>query len=307
MASIVRVVQIDEATYRDRDGEVERSQPYVVETTGPVTDLQIRRSGLIPRYRDPHPQGDSIVSEVEIGERRGYVRATSGIYDVTVRYTSDEASVPEEEDPTSRPTVTSMRSEKVRVRTVLDADGQPMLNTAGDLIEEEVDETHYVFHARRNFAALPRWIEDYADAVNIDDVRIRGFTWRAGHVRMEGISLPGELVWENGVPYIPFEWTARYRPRRPWNEPLLNRGFHELDAQLLEDAFTSGQDPADFRVLKPITIGDPEELITEPAWLDENGVAFRDAEGRVRVPRPEEIILLPRKRHLELPFRVLPW
>ena len=87
-------------------------------------------------------------------------------------------------DPLGMPAAITMDTELRDVPAIFDADGNPLMNAAGDLMTDPpatrklVDQTISI--SKNIPLRLPSWIQTHPGCVNSDDVTIRGLPWPAG-------------------------------------------------------------------------------------------------------------------------------
>lgn len=244
-----------------------------------LDELAAYRPDLLPYQK--HPKDELALVE----EWNPVRRAGTTIFDVTVEYSRDIEEPEQEENPLARPAKIDWSEVAVQRGTLVDADGVPMRNRAGDLYDPyEFEDVTWVARVQKNVAAWPKWLKSYAGAVNDAPVKIRRETFDKHTLRLRGLELP-DAETENNVRFHALSFELHVK-EEGWNYQPINRGFNELPS--LEDQLVEGLE----EIGRPILIGTPKERPTEPVYLDENGTAYRDEDGNVRTKlEPEEIIV----------------
>lgn len=222
------------------------------------------------------------------------VRDNLGLWDITVDYTT-EVSEEQESNPLAVPAKIELGSvERKRIR-VLDANGKPVLNTAGDLLDDpppEIDESDLVFSVEKNVPIrLPAWILEYRNAVNSDVVRVRGLPCDPGTLKLKGLRI-GDEEEQNKVAFCKLSFELHHR-EDGWTELIPNRGYYE---KVPKTQSTSGSKTADWTRKEVLINGEPAK---EPQMLDAKG-------RRIERPTLENIVLLEFDFAPKRPFNLLP-
>lgn len=206
----------------------------------------------------------------------------------TIRVSYTDAKV---KNPLEAPAVITMRSQSASAYTLVDHQGQVMLNTAGDLFEpQERKERIWVFSIKKNVANYPAWLLDYPECINSDAVRIRGLNCPPKTLALAAISID-DYVEENDVRYLPLSMELHFR-RSTWQTFVPSRGLQELH----EQADDAGGPPTIEKRRIMLKTGEPA---TEPQLLDRDGRWISD-------PTPEAVYLLSFQIPEDKPFSVLP-
>ena len=208
--------------------------------------------------------------------------------EVTYRIASEDRKQDYTLPPTQRPAIITATHESVEVPTAKKQNGDPWINTAGDLIAGHTrTENHWIFSVEKNVANVPTWFLEYADAVNDDAVVIKGLAVDQYHLLLKEPKIPMNPSYEtvNDVEYqfYPISFSLVYNPRT-WETKLYNRGLYEIDP-------TEGY--------RRIT-DDEGEPVDEPQFLDAAGA---------KLPHPvdpEDIVEIAGWDHALLPFNALP-
>lgn len=164
-------------------------------------------------------------------------------WEVVVRYRQE--LVAKEQNPLELPAEITLDAESEEVPVLEDAEGRPLLSTAGGLIAGITEEeTRWIFNFSKNLPGIPRWLLEYRNGVvNNDSVRIGGLTIDAGYLllkqpragKVESASLNGQPV-----EYVPFSFSLVYHPRT-WITRYFNRDLCELKERI--ESWPNRSDP----------------------------------------------------------------
>ena len=237
-------------------------------------------------------------------------------WDLEVRYSTE---VEQLGNPLTMPADITIESNLRDVPAMFDIDGNPIVNTAGDLFTDPpptrkvVDQ---VIKVSKNIGLnLPSWIQTHPGSVNADAIRVRGLIYPPGtlffgpHAVGPENNIPGQgntLSTLQSPPYTTVEWEMWYR-EEGWTELYPNRGYFEIvpvkkQTQTPEDA-KAGKVRVKFPtfqyVRRRITIGPLGDYPPEPVFLDANGAAIIN-------PTFDNIIILEYDGNKKRPFNVLP-
>lgn len=229
-------------------------------------------------------------------------------------------------DPLGMPAVITMDTEMREVPAIFDCFGNPLLNTAGDLMTDPpatrklVDQTISI--SKNVPIKLPDWVQTHPGAVNLDDVQIRGLNWPAGTLWMARRAIGAEqnvpgatetISTLRGTPYTTIDFELWYRADG-WVEYYPNRGFMQLvpkpglkfakGAEIEGGKRTLQQMRAQQRKLPAYdrmrcVVGPLGDLPSEPQFLDLNGQMIIN-------PTFDDVILLAYDGYTKLPFNQLP-
>ena len=271
----------------------EHSRRFVARTTsGRVTSVQVRSYRQCPKPFDPHPNDPQALVLHVTARRR---RRANRVWDIEAVYTTELDRLEQPNNPLQRPAEISIEQVEYELPRVLDKDGQPLTNTAGDLLEGITEaEPGLVLHVQKNVAAWPRWLLSYMNAVNSDAVRLKGLTFPKGTLRLRGLRIPPIQQHERWV-YYPLSFQLHFRGDG-WQPRLLNRGWHEL----VDVPDPESDDPdATVKTKRRIRLANGE-YPSEPQFL------ARDGSWLGEQPDPRRIVVLDHKTKRELPFAALP-
>lgn len=241
---------------------------------------------------------------------------TNHAYSVAVGYRGEIRQ--EDDEPVSlldqQPRI-RMAGEDVEKPVTVDRDGNPIINTAGDLIAGITEyDSVFVFPVSQYVTSLPQWILGYNNATNSDAVRILGLSFQPGFLLFKKPQLGDEQTQQVGrqkITYREFSYELHYH-RDGWVKPILNRGLNELylDKSGPVEAPKPGQTPAEHGELKKRRIRDAEgNPVEEPQFLNRQGglagTLETEGETTLRKVRPEDIVTLKYWTKHARPFRVL--
>ena len=247
----------------------------------------------------------------------------TNFWDLSLRYSTD---VEIAASPLALPAVISIDSVKREIPALYDADGNVIVNMAGDFYTDPPTTrtiTDLVFKFQKNLPLnLPQWITTYPDCVNSDTVVIRGLTCLPGTLYFGALSIgpeeniPGSATSTStlvqGQPYTSVQWELDYR-RDGWTLFLPNWGYFQLVPVRKQAggtiAVSTKTNKGGKMKVKPIPAGYRRERIivgpvgdypSQPIFLDINGAAIIN-------PTPDQIVVLEYDLHDKLPFSgVLP-
>ena len=196
------------------------------------------------------------------------------VWRVAIAWSSKIEQPEEEEDPLARPAKIGTKRVKTTEATLIDGDGLPLLNTAGDLIEGKTrDVSRLVITVQKNLPpGLPRWLDAFADTVNSGPVKIKGRTFDPLTLKFEGPTIPPDEITDNGVAYVPVSFELHHKAET-WRENDLNRGFNQLVTRSVKvwTPTTSAAELTETVTQLEAILLDDGEHPTEPQWLDEDG------------------------------------
>lgn len=159
------------------------------------------------------------------------------------------------------------------------------VNSAGDPFDPPAqrDNSRRTVVVKKNLLAVPSWILDFQDAVNVSAFTVDGFTVPKGLAKMQRVSLSDWQV-RNGIPYRTVTMVIHLN-KNGWKARYLDAGFRQIDPK---------------NPNKRIKIVNDDG--TEPS----NPVLL-DGEGKVlNPPSFEGAVFLEYEKYVEADFNVLP-
>ncbi|MDE2100051.1 MAG: hypothetical protein KGL39_22545 [Patescibacteria group bacterium] len=293
----------------------------VVMTTVKDGPLEIYRALPGLQVYAPHPKDpDALVAEWYAHE----LDRSIGHWVLELRYSTDvEAAL----NPLAVPAVIELDTQIREVAAIYDADGNPVLNTAGDLMTDPaptqklVDQTISI--SKNIGLNLPAWVQTHPGCVNSDDVQIKGLPWPAGtlfcarrHVGPDQ-NVPGTTQTTStlrATPYVTVDLELWYRADG-WVELFPNRGWFQLVPKIKPEfkrtTEVPGQKPLTAQQLRAawrklpaytrqrITVGPLGDFPPEPVFLDANGAAIVN-------PTFDDILLIRYDAYSKVAFNDLP-
>jgi hypothetical protein len=273
-----------------------------------------------PQFRHGQPHYNPAVNATVAGFDADRLGSTKDGWEVAVKYRRqlDE----DEQNPLNRPAEIELDSESEEVPIDRDADGEPLLSSAGGLIAGITEEENrWIFNVSKNLPAIPRWLLDYRNAVNIDAVRIGGLSIAPGYLLLKnprGAKVETVKVRGREVSYVPFSFSLVYNPRS-WITRFYDRDLYDLakvEVEVPDPLGATGVDGQPIGILKEVVQrvritakndqGEDVE-VDEPQFLDGHGRRPRNKDGTVKHPLgPEDIVTIERWTKKRLPFRALP-
>ncbi|MBR9800558.1 hypothetical protein GYB59_02130 [bacterium] len=201
-------------------------------------------------------------------------------YTVTVNYSDDW---PEEPDPRKRPPVYSLKSITHSYTDVMDADGTPFTNTAGDFMQDipERSISAWRLTIKKNLPVTwPDWLkEDFNEAVNKSEIKIAGLKWPKHTLRIADLDI-GEPEEEKIFRFCPMTMVIEFHPKT-WAIKSVSRGLFE---RYVDSGTIAGEPP---KWKKRLILNSNGEPIDEPVFLDKQGTAIREEKKPVSEFLPE--------------------
>lgn len=210
------------------------------------------------------------------------------IWDVNATFASvrDQPYVPGQ-NPLLDPASVTCDSEISMEDAYIDLDGQPTVNTAGDLVQVKIPVPRITFKIRKNVALVTGWLAQVSGVVNDTPVRLKGVLYPRGTLQLWSVHL-GDVEEKNGIEYFVCDLVIKHK-EDGWQYSYLNTGYNEL--RLHPKNRGASFDLVDPKNQKPIMVkercldgadgrsGDP---VTTPVFLDQQG------------QRPRVVILSPK-------------
>lgn len=110
---------------------------------------------------------------------------------------------------------------------------EPVMTSAYEPIEgQEIDDTEFVFEVTWNVEQIPFYLANLSNAINSDQVTIRGIQFPKWSLKFAGFQhsdlLEQELTQFVSQYYYRVQFNLHYR-RQLWITPRIDRGFYKLD------------------------------------------------------------------------------
>ena len=240
------------------------------------------------------------------------------LWEATISYTDDW---PDEPDPRKRAAIYSLQSITHSYTELIDADGVPFLNTAGDFLQDLPAKkiTAWRLTIKKNLPKKwPLWILKFNEAVNKSEIKIAGLKWPKETLKISDLSI-GEPEEENEIQFCSAQMVIEFHPKT-WAIRSINRGTSERYPKFIySDDFFSNEATVEW-LKRPIS--DSEKVpIDKPVFLDENGTAIRDIklkspvdgvfeyQGELKTkfePEDKQIVMLENWNNDRLEFKDLP-
>ena len=200
------------------------------------------------------------------------------------------------ENPLDEPAKLVTRSQTISGGTILDKDGDVIMNAAGD-IPTPFDKPRRVrvFTFTKNIATPQDWLFDWeGEVVNSDTVKIYSKNCTPRTLRFESVTI-GERQVVNDVGFFVHTVELAYL-KSTWDQVWPNRGFNQLVEEIEPFA---GSSIITQRVTRKRPIYILGQVPSQPQFLD--------ADGKwIPRPTPDEIVYNTTKIYAEKPFRNLP-
>lgn len=248
----MRILSIDEIAGSDPAGTGDINSNFAERSFLVVTDSKLMTNvdiilsydwaaSIIPVYGDVHPKYFFLTCKGVRLDRKG---SAPRHWVATARY--DTAPVPIEErqrvanpNPINRDARVSVRTLFREEARIVDADGEVIANSAGELYEPEVFEVAAdVWIVRQNVASITSTWKSLQNKRNdalvtiTDGVTTYEIATGTGLLRRLDI---GELAYENNVAYYPVEAEIEIRETADdWRIDKIDAGFHYMDGGTLK-------------------------------------------------------------------------
>lgn len=236
-----------------------------LKTSRRMTWSELRRMPPVPQWNQEHPR--------EPGFYLDYIKPAHThrlIWQLEAEYTAIKGGQIDA-NPLARRPVTTFDSSLIDEKTLFDADGNPIVNTAGEFITGVVQKIAIVdYTVKMNLGSDPKWLQTHLGRLNRDPITLRGLTWAPKTLLLSGVSA-GEFVTENRVEYAEYTLKIMADPRT-WTQTVWNRGTVEL----VEDKAYKAVTGKVRYFQKPIKQGDPPEFVSEPVPLTRDGKVIKE-------------------------------
>ena len=215
---------------RDSKGRVclEYVRKFVAQAPIGSTSEDVRAAEGIPRLGETFTTqyGDLNFEAVAYAVEVTPDRESPGIWHVTVRYSTCKREDGQDENPLLQPAEISGSFDSFKRPLWIDANGKPVVNSAGEPFTEPVmvDDSRPVLRIRKNFPSINPGVWMAAkDAVN--DSPFLGFP--AGYLKIRNISWETRM-WK-GMPYVTVTVDMHAAGHEGWDPiKVLDRGFTEI-------------------------------------------------------------------------------
>lgn len=199
----------------------------------------------------------------------------SNIYKVVTEWTTAIDDPKNDPNPLNRPAEISITGSLKEVPTILDSQGKPRINPAGDLQVGKTLKPIESIRVKKNVAKIPAWFWDAPGSVNKSSVKIEKHRHAPRTLKLLGPTRPDKIL-ENGKWFYPLEFTLEH-DRDTWDSVEVARGFHEI----IHDGYEIGKNGTVKRLVKRrITVGTPPEYPKEMQYLDKFGRAITLTEDK---------------------------
>lgn len=264
-------------------------------------------SPLCPKvgHRDPLDRNSFIANVVA---RRQDPKDINNLWIITTRSTTE---VDIEENPLAMPADVDWLSEQFTAHRAFDAKGEPILNTARDLLLLPYEDSRWVANVSKNLSAPPRVLFSMNNVINSSSFVIDGVLFKRRTLMCKRLKIGRvkyTVIFGSRVAYRQVSYQLHFRPDG-WKVKHPNVGFNER-VEKARIVYRSGRrmriDPDTGKPTKEkrwgkdrIMVGDPPEYPTEPQWLDRDGKWIED-------PSPSEMTEVEVDMYEERNFSVLP-
>lgn len=271
------------------------TREWLVQTTS-AADRESVVSGAtgLPSYGEPHPAPIAQAAYAKTIDYKQKSETPLG-WIVNVKYTSERGKDDDnDDDATNDEVLVSFASELYQQEVFADANGNALLNSAGDYLIDPTptrDQSHFIATIKANLTTIPAWTVNLLNTVNNSSINIGGFQAEKGQARLQRITV-GERQYRETQAFYPFTIEIHLHAEGFRYEPL-DAGFRVKGEP--DDPFS--------RVPVPVrnqAKNDGDELEPNtPILLDGNGAALKN-------PTPETAVYLDFEIYKSTNFTVLP-
>lgn len=246
-----------EATGRPGDASPRTaSDPYLVVFSGHVSPVRARLAPGLPRKGQSHPDDPWLMcTGVEVTSQEGPC-----VYIVTATYAAGGGSGSGEGSPLEEPPEVEGDFVVTREMVDFDADGKPLLNTAGDVLQREMDFYNPSIVVSRNSMSRPGW--DYGGVVNSDAC----FGAAAGQILYV---FQWRKIRQASFTYYKVRDTLLFR-QDGWKARVLNQGLRVAVNVFTPPKHLVARDSAGRPVSQPVLLDDKGEQLPAgqpPVWI----------------------------------------
>lgn len=305
----------------DSQGSVsERTREFHLLFRGYVATVdEVLKLRECPRPYDPHPY-----NPIALAQQPQVDQVNRFEWRIVVSYSTEIDREEQDKNPLNRPAKIAMRATDRNLPVLIDAEGKPLTNHAGDLVPGiSVSVKDPVFTVVKNLASPPRWLPEYIGdgdlgSVNSEDVRILGYAMKPRHLKFNFEGL--EESQEGKFRFWVLRFNLEYH-RLTWDFQYLNVGKRELQKALPKSSLELFSEDQKEQFgndrLVDILVGEPPRVTSDPVFLDEDGAAIREEvtkrsvelgiAGNIKTRlEKDEIIVIRRKGIPARPFSALP-
>lgn len=189
-------------------------------------------------------------------------------WDVKAHFASVQFEEPKSVNPLDDPAEIEIDTELVQEERYFDRNGNPTINTAGDLIKVMVEIPRSDIQITKNIAIYNAWIKNIAGVVNSSMVRIKGVPWERGTLKITKVHV-GKTEYRNNKAFMVAKVSMRHK-EEGWATSALNVGYYELIPDPTGQVRDKFGKPAlvRWRCLTSGLYGEPE---SQPVFLDAKG------------------------------------
>lgn len=236
-----------------------------VKTSNRINWTRLRKMSPIPQWNQAHPKEPGFYLDVIHP-----TQVSRQVWDLEAVYTLIKGGQVNP-NPLQREADISGKSSLIEVPTFFDYEGRPIVTKAGEFIEGVMRRIPTVeYTVNKNLGADPGWLQTHLGAINADQIRIRGLTWKPKTLMLGAVSF-GAFKTEERATYSEYSLTLMANPET-WTHELWNVGTVELQQA---DVRINGKVRTIWRQV-PIKQGSPPVPVESPVPLDRNGVAIVD-------------------------------
>lgn len=270
---------------REEDGSERAVIVFEVRCTSDTESIQsIESSTGYPVQGEPHPERSAAkLKTLALKE----VDEFHDLRELTCTYSTKQEQQNDQKNPLIARVKGGMRSVSIDVPAYYDAFGNPLTNSAGDLIEGLTKKARrrQVF-VTYNAATIPDLLFELSDTINSAAVTILGRTYPAGTCYLSNVFFPDEPeTTPDGQEYYPITYDIDIA-LDGWYSIYPDKGKHELIYQTrsgpsaewvdgTKATYDAKSPTTDRQVVKRKIQTTEQQDVASDIWLDYNGQATR--------------------------------
>ena len=253
-------------------------------------------NGYFPERFSPHPDNAYLTARELRAQQKSDTPLAWDVFCIyqTNPVSQDDIDKDKQPNPLLRPAKVRWGSARYQKPIIKDADGQAIVNSAGDYFDPppEIDTSRWTATIMKNVAAVPAWLLDYQDCLNDSSITVGGLVVPRGAAKLMQIEISEQQV-ENDINFYVLTFTLEFLPVQErgvsnWKLSLLNQGYRQLVAGEQRDIMVP--DPDDEAI---------KRRATSPVLLDLDGTVLQN-------PSPSTAVFLDFFPYPEKDFTVLP-
>lgn len=284
-----------------KNGVQEYRRIFRAETNGRVRPDLLKEHELFPRRYERHPNNPQAFC---VSRRCNMQKKGSRFVDLEAFYTTDVWT--DIENPLERPPQVDWTTVEYAEARLVDLDGRPLVNTAGEPLEDILIESPgLIANVTAYVENKPDWFRQYINAVNEGTISFDGEDFPSGELRIKSLSC-GAKMNEQQIWFRELKLELQSR-EGGWQRKVHNRGYYEIAEKNVASEETGETAATKKKKYRRQIMIDGVPCV-EPQFLDEDGkhLTFLDEEGQLIEENMKKIVLIDFRVRPERDFSILP-